>query len=493
MQDRAYAVYIVTLLAAVYVVPVVYVARISSPLFDVSSFEDLIAMFHGSMVVACLAGQVAARYWGPLLLRPFLLYVFASTDLEPRAYLGPTAMRRLAMAALGFFTLSVTTIFVATGLFDSVRTGTYAFACAALVSLTVSIVWLWAQIHSARANGIFLAGALSVVWGVSISSDRLPSLETYSLWVTIAIFGAGLSCVARSAARSLSRIDLEVLRRDSARASRAQVFASMGTFHYALELYLPEPRGLTTSLVRRDGTLRGHLVQGAIRSLRTPMRVVAGAGVLLAGGFVLFHASIVSEGFSPWALIALGSMIVYVGSGWVGEGWRSLLDELTLVPLYGSTWGGLLARTILWPVIAVFSGVSLGAIVAGVGLLPFSVTAGLTATAFIFMAVLIVLAARFLSEMKTDLPIELLLPMPTPIGDLSGIRVLAWQFDGLIALLVGISVVQAMPTMAWSLVCTGIVCIYCLCAGVRRAGVALPRFGLSRSRVLGGRVCCTNR
>ncbi|MEU3748648.1 MULTISPECIES: hypothetical protein [Streptomyces] len=75
--------------------------------------------------------------------------------------------------------------------------------------------------------------------------------------------------LGRSAFRSIRTVDLARLARASARAAEARTFARTGTLHHALDLYRPEPRGLTTALTRPDGRLRGHLAQGAVRALRT--------------------------------------------------------------------------------------------------------------------------------------------------------------------------------------------------------------------------------
>ncbi|MEU0471938.1 hypothetical protein ACFW5S_29840 [Streptomyces olivaceus] len=50
-------------------------------------------------------------------------------------------------------------------------------------------------------------------------------------------------------------------------------------------------------------------------------------------------------------------------------------------------------------------------------------------------SVVLVLGARFLREMKQQLPLQLLLPVITPLGDLSGLLVLAWHFDGIVAVM----------------------------------------------------------
>ncbi|CAM5421667.1 hypothetical protein [Streptomyces narbonensis] len=85
-------------------------------------------------------------------------------------------------------------------------------------------------------------------------------------------------------------------------------------------------------------------------------------------------------------------------------------------------------------------------------------------------SVVLVLGARFLREMKTNLPIELLLPIVTPLGDLSALRVFLWQFDGLVVVLAGALVMNGIPTAPGAALTALGITAYCLWAGLRRTG-----------------------
>lgn len=154
------------------------------------------------------------------------------------------------------------------------------------------------------------------------------------------------------------------------------------------------------------------------------------------------------------------------------ETWRGLRDELTLAPLFGEWWGGTLARTLAWPVVAVTAGVCLGGGLATVTRWPHHGAPPAHTVLLAAGSVVLVLGARFLREMKLHLPLELLLPIITPLGDLSGLRVVAWQFDGLVAVVIGIAVMNAVPS---SLVATALavgVAACCVWTGLRRTGWA---------------------
>ncbi|GGQ26499.1 hypothetical protein ACFFKE_18585 [Streptomyces mutabilis] len=88
--------------------------------------------------------------------------------------------------------------------------------------------------------------------------------------------------------------------------------------------------------------------------------------------------------------------------------------------------------------------------------------------------------------MKLHLPLSLLLPVVTPLGDLSGLLLVAWQFDGLVAVVIGVAAMNAVPSAPGAAALAVVVAAYCVRAGLRRTGWA--RRGLvSRLRRVRGR------
>ncbi|MEW5627399.1 hypothetical protein AB1388_12630, partial [Streptomyces hydrogenans] len=81
----------------------------------------------------------------------------------------------------------------------------------------------------------------------------------------------------------------------------------------------------------------------------------------------------------------------------------------------------------------------------------------------------LVLGARFLREMKTDLPAALLVPLVTPFGDLAALRVFLWQFDGLAVVLAGALVTYRLPAASATLTALALAA-WCVWAGLRRTG-----------------------
>ncbi|GFH36555.1 hypothetical protein [Streptomyces pacificus] len=472
VQDRAYTVYVAAILALVYVAPVAYLVRTSQTLVPLDSSR-------AATPVACLVAaavvwgaQLTGRYWGPLVLKPFLLHVFISTDLCPTHYLGPIARRRLVYAGLGTLLTVCTATFLVTDLFDHPGTALLPQGVGVAVGIGAfaSVAWLWGQIRTVRENLLLAAAVAAAAAAVALLGRS--ALDGSGLWLAAGVPAVSATVLGRSAFRSLRTVDLPRLARQSARAAEAQTFAWTGTLHHALDLYRPEPRGLTSVLVRPDGRLRGHLAQGAVRALRAPGRAVAAGAFLLTGGALLTLGVAEPDARAATLSWTAGSVAVYWGSGWVGESWRGLRDELTLAPLFGERWGGMPARTLAWPAVAV--PVAVGLAGGATALTQWPLQSGRPVEALLLAAgsVVLVLAARFLREMKTNLPIELLLPVITPLGDLSGLRVFVWQFDGLVVVLIGILAITQMPSASGAaLVALGLTA-WCLWAGLRRTGWA---------------------
>ncbi|MFB6527108.1 hypothetical protein [Streptomyces sp. NPDC056399] len=473
VQDWAYTLYLSAILGAVYVAPVVYLVRTTEALVSLPSAEAATPV--ACLVAAAVIGgaQLTGRFWGPLVLKPFLLHVFMSTDLSPTDYLGTIARRRLAYAGLGTLLAVCTATFLTTDLFD--RPGSallpQTLAVAVGIGAVAPAAWLWGQVRTVREN-VLLAAAVAGTAAATALLGRSSLLGGSGPWLVTGVLAAAAVLLGRSAFRSVRTVDLARLARESARAAEAQTFAWTGTLHHALDLYRPQPHGLTSALTRPDGRLRGHLAQGAVRAVRTRGRAIAAAVFLPAGGALLTLGVAAPDARLATLSWTAGAVGVYLGSGWVGESWRGLRDELTLAPLLGEWWGGMLARTLAWPVVAVVVPVGLAS---AVTLLAGRPPQGGPADAVLLTAgsAVLVLGARFLREMKMNLPVELLLPLITPLGDLSALRVFVWQFDGLVVVLAGVLVMNGMPSASGAALTALAAAACCVWAGLRRTGWSL--------------------
>ncbi|MGW8575645.1 hypothetical protein [Streptomyces niveus] len=475
VRGHAYTLYLVALFGVFYLVPMVHARSTSPALISVGSLTGATPAVCALAVAACWGAQLAGRFWGPLVIQPFLLHVFMSTDLSPARYLGGIARRRLVYAGTVTLLAACAAAYLATDLFGQLGTTLRGLAVMAGISALAPVAWLWGQVRAVRDNLVLASAAGTVALAVTAVSRSAPdgAAAGLGLWLVGAVLATTAAVVGRASFRSIRDVDLARLARESARASQAQAYAWTGTLHHALDLYRPEPRGLTSALIRPDGRLRGYLAQGAVRALRTPGRASAAVALLLVGGAALAHGVAGRESggvASVWW--TAGAICVYLGSGWVGETWRGLRDELTMAPLFGEWWGGTLARALAWPVVAVTVGVCLGGGLATVTRWPEHGAPPVHTVLLVAGSVVLVLGARFLREMKLHLPLELLLPIITPLGDLSGLRVVAWQFDGLVAVVIGVAVMNAVssPLVATALAVGVAAC--CVWTGLRRTGWA---------------------
>ncbi|WP_405795629.1 hypothetical protein [Streptomyces sp. NBC_01506] len=470
VRGRAYTAYLVALFGVFYLVPVFHAASTSPGLVSVRSDAGAMTAVACALAVGvCWGAQLLGRAWGPLVIQSFLLHVLTSTDISPTYYLGSIARRRLAYAGAATLLTACTAGYLATDLFDRPDTALPGLVVATGVSAVAAVAWLWGQVRSVPANLVLAAAVGAVALAVTVPDVQGGA----ALWLLAAVLMVTAVALGRAAFRSIRTVELARLARESARASQAQAYAWTGTLHHALDLYRPEPRGLTSALIRPDGRLRGYLAQGAVRALRTPGRASAAVLFLLIGGAALtLGAAGPDSGPAalPWVA---GSVCVYLGSGWVGETWRGLRDELTLAPLFGERWGGTLARALVWPAVAVTAGACLGG-----GALaltsPWAPQDARPADTALLVAgsLALVLGARFMREMKLHLPLELLLPIITPFGDLSGLRVVAWQFDGLVVVVVGIAVLNAVPSAPAATALAIGLAACCVWVGLRRTGWA---------------------
>ncbi|QIM18284.1 hypothetical protein G7066_05775 [Leucobacter coleopterorum] len=106
-------------------------------------------------------------------------------------------------------------------------------------------------------------------------------------------------------------------------------------------------------------------------------------------------------------------------------------------PLLPVSSQGLLARHLLAPLGLTAAVIALGAAVCAA----FGLTAGTSLLGSASSSVVLVccaLALRLLAALKGTIPLRLLAPIPTPMGDASGINVALWMIDGpVLAMLLG--------------------------------------------------------
>ncbi len=493
LEGRREDLYGLAVLALLYVVPACFIVLTRAESWEGPSDPETAGWLGAAAVASTIVtAQLVGRSWGPLVMNPFELYVLRSTDLPPVSFLGRVAATRCAMlaAVLGVPLTGLAVVVAGTSsTAERIATGSSALAAAAAVALA----WLIGQAATWRANALLGVGAMVYA---SLGALDVPGRVLSMPVVSVLTQGSprssgdpwGLLCqlvltglIGLVAVRSVREVDLDRLARESARASQAQLFVGTGSFHDALDLYRPVPRGLQGAGLRPDGRRRGHLVVGAVRAARTPWRAAAASLLLLVGPGCVLLGSGPTEAGSIAA--TAGAVMTYLGAGWAAESWRGLRDELTMPPLFGPGGGGASARALVFPVTAtVTTSLVVAAFLDGARM----VTLDLASVVLLASTLAVALSSRLLREMKRLLPLHLLTPVATPFGDVSALRVLAWQLDGLIVVVLTSAVVTEMSSAVTSGLVALSVSIWCLDAALRRVGSSLWRVVRSTGRTSRG-------
>ena len=295
-------------------------------------------------------------------------------------------------------------------------------------------------------------GALPDPWSASAAlleraasgpaGDALP----VSLILLPALAALAVLCGALPLATRLSR---ERLRAQAVNWDAASALALTGDPTAALarfgepvrhgrRLILRPARGLGGTILRRD----------LLGLVRAPGRSLAGLGGMLAAGAL--WGSALAGGGSPLRAALLGAAATVVAALAAQPWCRGLVAAAagvgspTLLP---SGPGALMARHALLPALAATLALAAGTLLvcAGVGVVAApgagsgpaeAAGVGALLTAPVLAAAVVLL--RVAAALKGTIPLRLLAPVPTPLGDVSAVNVFIWTIDGpVVALLVG--------------------------------------------------------
>ncbi|WP_446047320.1 hypothetical protein [Streptomyces olivaceus] len=181
--SRAYTAYLVVLFGAFFLAPALHAAGTSPALFSLSAPGAATSVSCAFTVTLCWSAQLAGRFWGPLVLQPFVLHVFTSTDLPPTAYLGGAARRRLRYAGTALLLASCAAAYLTTDLFDDLGTVPQAVAVAAGAGALGAVAWLWGQVRTPRDNLVLASAAGATALLVTLTGHRIPDAGTGGLWL----------------------------------------------------------------------------------------------------------------------------------------------------------------------------------------------------------------------------------------------------------------------------------------------------------------------
>lgn len=189
--------------------------------------------------------------------------------------------------------------------------------------------------------------------------------------------------------------------------------------------------------LRRVGPTALLALRDLLGVARTPARSLAAFVGTLGAGSVIGAGLVAAAGFrSPGVAAALGAIalvLVYAAIGPWCRGLRAAAETLGGMRLLPFSPAGLLLRHSVLPLLLTIPCTGASAAIS-------AIPGGDPAASFASGAIagLLGFGLRLLGALKGPLPQRLLAPVPTPAGDMSGINVMLWSFDGVVwALLIG--------------------------------------------------------
>lgn len=393
MSDRLYCGYLVVLLSAVMLGPVLWSGLLvleQPPVLSALQTPAAPALALVAAALLALVALAAGRVRGPVVLTPFRTSLVAGGPRPRRASLRSPYWRATAIPVAALGTVAALPVLaLARSGFLPYWAVPAAVLGGALLGLVVSVCWLVGQVAA----------------------------------------GSGWRSLPRpTVSRLLDALSGPVLLAQAHRWQAATTALGAGEASAAVATYRPLPeQARPTGAIRaaRGGMPMLFLTRDLVAVLRLPGRCALGVtamvlGVVVAGTTVVLPAAL------WWVAIGLGSGFGYLGLGVLSDGVRHAVEAGAAPVLYGVGDLQLVALHSLLP--------TLGAILlGGLGLFLSLILGGsLWSSALGGGALLLGVAVRVYDAAKPPMPLSLLHPVPTPAGDASGIAVALWQVDALL-------------------------------------------------------------
>ena len=440
LADAAYLAYVVVLSALILLGPgvrAVWLAATSADGRAVLGDPAVASAWASATAFAWVAALAAGTERGPALRPPFRTEVLAGADL-PRtaAFGGPVLRATLSLALAGALVpLLPVLALIDQGLAAGSAVGWVAAAGAA-AGVVAAGLWLLGQ----AAPGAAAAGAVAVAGTAALLAETEG--WRWAPWSLVGVAwpvggdagpgaavgpGAGLAlavAVVAVAPALLAGLRASALVGQAVRAQRAQTLVAAMDLQTAGEVYRARPWALRA--VRAVGRVAGPgavVVADAVGVLRAPGRLAAGVGALVAAGALsdLVVADVLA---GP----AIAAVLGYAGVSVLCDGVRHAAALGRSSSQYGWPALVLLALHAVLPVLVGAGCATLGALVWSGDLLGAPIV------------VVLVAGVRVADALKGPMPVDLLVPMLTPAGDVSAVGRMAWLADGpLLVLAVGVA------------------------------------------------------
>lgn len=413
--DVAYAGYLAAVTGLLLVVPAVVVVldALRTPAV-LAALEPATAPRTATLAIglAWSTALVVGGTYGPVTIDPVLVGLWGCTDLPRRIGLRPHFLHRAAW---------LTTAGAAAGALAGAVPGAagstllrLALAGAA-VGLVTSIAWLAGQ-AAARHSWWLGLGLL----GLTLLATDWPPAR----WLGLAALAAPLA--VPHLLDTLRGPDLLAM---ALRWQSAATTARSGDVQSALGSLRALPRrGRRWRAITPGPAPVRYGTADLVGAARTTGRTVTGWLTLTLGALL---AGLATEPSSATLLAAGGALLAYLGLGVFCDGLREAAALAAQPALYGHGTWQLFALRGVAPAVA---SLAAGAVAGGLAALTGTAVHGTT----ILLVLVAVLTVRAWGAAKGPLPVALLAPVPTPLGDLSGINVTVWLADApLLALLAG--------------------------------------------------------
>lgn len=368
---------------------------------------------------------------GPALLTPFMIATIAGNGL-PRRH---TLRRPIILAALvlsvggAAFSLLTGLVLAAAGAASLGRTITVVVG-GALAGVICCGLWLLGQ----RLGEIPRALLAVAIVAAAILSQPLPLPA-----MVLAL--AGLALVACAVTPGLlDGLRGSELLRQAQRWDTAGTLVLTGDVSMAFGEFRAVPRsGRSLPAVGTGPLALVFLRRDLFGSLRTPTRFVSACLGASGCGF-LVSVALGSSADVAWIAAGTGAVVGFLALGVWSDGFRHSAESASAPTLYGVSPAGMFALHATFPLLAGAVCASLGAIVA------VALGAPVLGLAAAIVCSTVLVAVRLYDAAKGQLPLSVLAPVPSPMGDLSSIVVMVWQADAL--LLAVAAIVAAITAVA---------------------------------------------
>tara|TARA_R110002051_G_scaffold187018_1_gene256717 strand:- start:164 stop:1642 length:1479 start_codon:yes stop_codon:yes gene_type:complete len=482
-SNSRYTVYSVIMLLLIVGIPIfrMLVVELSSADALAVLVSPIASQVLAAMVGAsCAALVLLGRIRGPALVDAFEGEVVAGNHLPRRHTLRRTFLRSAAALTLSCMLIAVVAASaLAVAGIATASTAVVFVIGAVLVGIVASTGWLLGQSVSTRSSrwaaaaiaatallAAVVPGALAVVpwgwFGLLYPGGGAPSvLALVPLAALVAVAGCGVP----SLLDSIRGVELSAQAR---RWSSATTFAATADVAGGLAQLRALPTGGRGWTAVRNAPLPVLvLVRDLVGSLRSPERPVVAALALVAAGFALASVSVVPSALA-WVTAVFGATVAFLALGVWSDGFRHAAETAHELPLYGFAVTKQFALHSLLPILGVIVFAGSGAAAAlAVGATVASVSVSITFALF-------VITVRIMNATKGRMPLALLTPIPTPMGDFSGLIVVFWQADALLVT----AMVGFFVTVEW----LSLPLLVLLLVGAGAAALVMARRNLQNAR-----------